>query len=174
MKQENLIKLGTCHRPHGIKGGFLFRLYNQQDSILKAGHEIFIFPENENSSVSTKGEKFEVQSIHFENKTICYFKNIKERNVVEKMLPFSIFVDVTTFPKTQENEYYIKDLIGLDVFNQDGYKVGKVEAFYENGAQVILKLKVDGENLELPFVDTFFPFVDLKKNKIVFIGPEYE
>ena len=52
--------------------------------------------------------------------------------------------------------------------------MGKVDSFYENGAQVVLKLNLNGEKIELPFVEVFFPYLDISKNKIVMVRPEYD
>jgi 16S rRNA processing protein RimM len=173
-KKSKLIELGVSNRPHGIKGGFLFKLKNQDSSILKDGFEIFIYPDNEKSSISSDGEKVIIEKIHFGNKTICYLKGVRDRNLVEEMLPFKIFVNRSDFPEPEKDEWYLEDLKGLDVFDIDGYKIGKVKNFFDNGAQTVLQIKLENEVVELPFVEVFFPYVDLEKNKITMILPEYE
>ena len=90
------------------------------------------------------------------------------------MLPFSIHYPRDKFPRLEDDQWYLNDLIDLDVFDQDGYKMGKVDSFYENGAQVVLKLNLNGEKIELPFVEVFFPYLDISKNKIVMVRPEYD
>ncbi len=172
--KSKLIELGVSNRPHGIKGGFLFKLKNHNDSILRDGFEILIYPENEKSSVSQDGQKVLIEKIHFGNKTICYLKGIKDRNLVEEMIPFKIFVSRSSFPKLGNDEWYLEDLKGLDVFDINGHKIGKVKNFFDNGAQTVLQVKLEKEIIELPFVEVFFPYIDLEKNRITMILPEYE
>jgi 16S rRNA processing protein RimM len=174
IKDENLVELGVSNKPHGIKGGFLFKLHNTDDSILAKGVEVYLFPFNSGSSIPSEGKPYKVESIHFGNKTICYLKGVKDRNIVEEMLPFLIMFPRDQFPDLETDEWYVQDLIGLTIFDQDGYEIGKVDSYYENGAQVVLKMKVRGKNLELPFVESFFPYLDIEKNKIVLIEPEYD
>lgn len=174
MKKENLIELGTSYKPHGIKGGFLFKLHNSMDSVLSNGIELTIFPATNASSVSKGGQVIQVDSIHFGNKTVCYFKGIRDRNIVEDMLPFEIYLPRDQFPEPDEDEIYINDLIGIKVFDIDGYEIGVVESFFDNGAQVVLKVKLEKEKIELPFVETFFPDVDMKKRRLTMILPEYD
>ena len=171
---KELIELGTATRPHGIKGGFLFKLINSQDSILKKGSVITIYPLNDSSDISKDGKDIKIEAIHFGNKTICYLNGVKDRNIVEAMLPFSVHYPRSEFPELKSGEWYLDDLVGLNVFNLDGVEIGKVDSFYDNGAQSVLCLKLKGQKLELPFIDAFFPYVDIEKNKIVLNEPEYD
>lgn len=174
MSKENLIQLGIANKPHGIKGGFLFKLENSTDSVLTKNSKITLIPMNTASSISKEGEEFEIANIHFGNKTICYLKDINDRNVVEAMLPFSIHYPRSLFPETEDDEFYVNDLIGLKVLDTKGNEVGKVESQYDNGVQTVLKLKVNNQFIELPFVENFFPEVDMEKGTITYIAPEFD
>lgn len=174
LKDKKLVELGSCFRPHGIKGGFQFKLFNPGDSVLSKGHMIYLFPADKRSSIAEDGEKIAIASIHFGNKTICYLKDIKDRNLVEAMIPFKIFLPREEFPELEDGEVYIHDVIGLTVVDIDGYEIGKVTGHFDNGAQIVLKIKLKTESIELPFVDAFFPHVNLKDKKITLILPEYE
>jgi 16S rRNA processing protein RimM len=56
-------------------------------------------------------------------------------------------------PKTDEDEFYWADLIGLEVINTNGEHLGKVEGLIETGANAVLRV-VGHEGAErlLPFV----------------------
>lgn len=174
MSNNDLIELGTSNKPHGIKGGFLFKLENTTDSVLSKKSKITLFPLSAASSIDKAGEVFEIANIHFGNKTICYLKDITDRNIVEGMLPFSIHYPRSLFPQTAEDEFYVNDLIGLKVLNTQGHEVGRVEGQYDNGVQTVLKLKINNQIIELPFVENFFPEVNMEKRTITFIPPEFD
>jgi 16S rRNA processing protein RimM len=171
---ENFVELGISNRPHGIKGGFIFKLKNLEESILKDGFKITIKPLSAASSLETEGREVTIGKIHFGNKTICYLQGIRDRNIVESILPFTIFASRDLFPELKDGEWYLEDLKGLDVYDVDGYKLGKVLSFFDNGAQPVLKVKLENETIELPFVDVFFPKVDIKSKKITIVLPEYD
>lgn len=172
--KNNLIEMGYAHRPHGIKGGIVFNLYNHDSSILLKGEGLYLFPKDEKSSLKHEGEFFRIESIHFGTKTICYLEKLKDRSVIEEILPFTIFYPRGKFPITQADEWYVSDLIGLKVFCPEGSEIGWVESTYENGAQTVLRLRIDEETVELPFVENFFPYVDIEQNKIIVIRPDYD
>jgi len=164
--EKKLIELGTCKKPHGIKGGFSFALYNMEESILRDGIVITLLPLDKSSSVDPKGQKIAIKSISFGNKVTAYFDGINDRNLVEEMIPFSIWIERDMFPVLDEDEFYIEDLVGLEVFDSaSGKKIGKVSSHYDNGMQTILVITGD-KKIELPLVENFFPVIDIENKRI--------
>ena len=169
----NLIELGFCVKPHGTKGGFTFHLHNDGRSLLENNSKIFLYPKSGQSSLPSEGVGFEIRDISFGNKVIVYLKDINDRNEVESMIPFIIKVDRNDFPEIEgDDEFYVSDMVGLDVKNhENGEVIGTISDFYENGAQVVFVIKGKGQNLDLPFVDSFFPVVDIAGGFVEIIIP---
>ncbi|MGK0367011.1 MAG: 16S rRNA processing protein RimM [Thermoproteota archaeon] len=171
---KDWIELGSCEKPHGIKGGFSFYLFNQDESILKKGFEVFLKPAKPSSSIEESGLLIKIKSIQFGNKTICYLENITDRNNVEAMIPFKILVDREDFPSPAEDEFYIADLKGAKVIDLATNKeVGIIKGFSDNGQQMIICI-AGLVNIDLPYVDHFFPKVDIEKLIIYVNLPEVE
>ena len=173
MKNSNLVELGVARSAHGIKGAASIVLYNPQDSILKSGMRVTLLPFDASSSLSASGSSFTISKIQFGNKTIIYFEEVQDRNQLEMILPFKLLVSRDEFPALTDGEFYITDLIGLEAFNEAGKRVGVIESSYDNGAQDILVIVTkNGDELELPLVDEFFPEIDLKAQKVIVRPPE--
>ncbi|WP_198296008.1 ribosome maturation factor RimM [Bacteriovorax sp. Seq25_V] len=173
MRKSNLVQLGFCTKPHGIKGGVTLHLENSEDSILENGMEVMLFPRSPESKISEQGQVFKIKTINFGNKPICYFENLTDRNVTESLIPFDIFVDRDSFPELEEGEFYISDLIGLDVIDfETREKLGRVTKYFDNTAQIVLTMKINNEFIDLPFVDQFFPEVDVEAGFIAIVKPE--
>lgn len=171
MKKTN-VHIGHCTSPHGIKGEFSFVLYNPEDSILDNGSTITLTPRGAGSCVPQDGKEFKIRKISFGNKTIVQLEGVDSRNLVEEMIPFDIHVDRESFPETEEDEYYINDLLGLEVYHYYTKSlVGRVMDFYENGAQVVLKIKTDKEIIEVLFLNQYVPVVDIDQNRLEIIPP---
>lgn len=173
MKKDDLIELGSCNKPFGIKGGFHFYLHNPKESILKNNSIITLIPSDRSSSIEVEGAEFKIKSIQFGNKTLCYLEDITDRNIVEAMIPFLIYYPRSRFPEVSDNEFYLNDLIGVEVFNTNGKRVGEIHSSYDNGAQTVLRIQTKTEIFDLPFVDNFFPEIDIPNNKIVMNQPEF-
>ena len=170
-KTEEYIELGGCSKPHGIKGAFAFHLYNTEDSVLSKGSKILLYPKD-GSKVSKDGEEHEIASIAFGNKVIVTLKDVKDRNKVEDMLPFSIHYKKADLPETEEGEFYLEDLVGLKVIDENsGKEVGRVSSHYDNSAQIVLVIR-GSINFEVPFIDNFVKEVDIEAGTVHVIVPE--
>jgi 16S rRNA processing protein RimM len=173
MEKEKLVELGVSGKPHGIKGGFLFKLNNNEESVLIKGAVVYLYPSNKDSSIPESGEKLTIKSISFGNKVICYFDGVTDRNIVEAMLPFGIYYPREDFPDLDDGEFYISDLMGLKVISPEGEELGLVDSHYDNGFQVILCVVVKGKKIELPFVENFFPEINIESGEVTMLLPEY-
>jgi 16S rRNA processing protein RimM len=71
-----------------------------------------------------------------------------------------------SLPPTRENEFYQADLIGLEVRNMDGERLGTVAGMFSNGAHDVMRLAGDeGERL-LPFIEQVVREVDIGAGRI--------
>lgn len=177
MKKEELIKLAYVAHPHGIKGEAEVRLVNDNpdESILDDEMKVYLFPSSPKSKISAAGEEWMIQKIRFGNKVICQFEGIKDRTHLESLIPFEIYLDRESFPDTDDGQVYLVDLIDMDVVNEEGEVIGKLESFSDNGMQYLFNVRVGpvGELVTLPYVDAFFPHIDMEKKQITMIMPEY-
>lgn len=174
MKKEDLIKLGFAAHPHGIKGEVELRLLNSENSILEEGMTLFLYPSAPKSQISPHGEEWKLSKIRFGNKIIATLEGIKDRTHLEGLLPFEIFLPREAFPEPDEDEVYLVDLVDMPVVNEEGEKIGFLESFSDNGMQYLFNVRMDtGEMVTLPYVDVFFPEINMEEKKIVMIQPDY-
>ena len=99
---------------------------------------------------------------------IASVRDIQDRNGAETLRGARIFVPRSSFPTAGNDEFYWVDLIGLQVFNRDGVRLGEVAGLLDNGAQSVLRLH-DGDAPErlIPFVAAFIDQVDLPGRRIL-------
>jgi 16S rRNA processing protein RimM len=176
MKKDNLIKMGFVAHPHGIKGEAEIRLLdsNWDDCLLDEQMQVTLFPSNEKSTLDPEGELWTIEKLRFGNKVICHFKGVIDRTHLEKLIPFEIYLDRMQLPESDDDQIYLGDLIGVLVVNPEGQELGKLESFSDNGMQYLLDVRLtDSSLLTLPYVDAFFPEIDVENKKIVMIMPEY-
>lgn len=172
MKKSENIHIGHCTTPHGIRGEFSFVLYNVEDSVLHDGAVVTLTPRSQNSSIPQDGKEFKIKKISFGNKTIVTLEGVNDRNTVEAMVPFDIYFARENFPETDPDEYYLNDLLGLEVIDFITKKpVGRVVDFYENGVQIVLKIKTTTEYIDLLFIEQYIPVVDLEAGRMEVIVP---
>jgi 16S rRNA processing protein RimM len=172
MKKIENVHIGHCTAPHGIRGEFSFVLYNAEGSVLFDGAVVMLTPRANSSSIPQSGKEYTISKIKFGNKTIVTLEGVSDRNVVEAMVPFDIYFARVNFPEADPDEYYLNDLLGLEVIDFFTKKpVGRVVDFYENGVQVILKVKTEKEFIDILFIEQYIPVVDLEAGRLEAIVP---
>ena len=103
------------------------------------------------------------------NFAIVKFKDIDDIN---SLIPFKgqrIFIPKKeALNKLEKNEYLINDLIGCIIVNDKNEKIGIVKNISTNGTQDLLNIENDLHQIKLvPFVNEFFPVVDIQNKKII-------
>ena len=85
-----------------------------------------------------------------------------------------IFVDRENAIKLQENQYFIVDLIGCKIYDEQENFIGEVLNVENYGASDIIVFKKDNKEHSIPFLDKIFTNVDLENQKIVVTNHFYE
>ncbi|OQW65603.1 MAG: ribosome maturation factor RimM [Proteobacteria bacterium ST_bin11] len=75
---------------------------------------------------------------------VAELQGISDRDIAAELMGADILIRKEQLPKANDGEYYWADLIGLDVVNEDGCKLGKVDHLLETGANDVLVV-VHGE-----------------------------
>ena len=67
----------------------------------------------------------------------------------------------------EEGEYYVGDLVGCDVYTEDGEKLGVLKDILKTGANGVYVVEVPGEkDVLLPAVDEFILAKDIEAKRI--------
>ena len=97
-------------------------------------------------------------------------EQVPDRNAAEALRGARVFVPRSSFPTAAENEYYWVDLIGLDVVNRQGERMGQVKDLLSTGPQTVLVLAYEEEGKAkermIPFVSAYIDTVDLASRRI--------
>jgi len=83
---------------------------------------------------------------------VAELQGINDRDLAAELMGADILIRKQQLPKASDGEYYWADLIGLEVRNQEGCKLGKVDHLLETGANDVLVV-VDGD------VERLIPFL---------------
>lgn len=143
----NLIKVGKITTTHGIKGEV--KIMGDNPCFRKD------FPHALYLEVSPMIEVHIKQVKNQNGKLIIAFKEFNDINQVEKYKGINILADKDTLDALDDNEYYIHDLIGLEVFNQNDQFRGVVKDVREYPQGFYLDLDYEGKTVLVPFIDEF-------------------
>ncbi len=82
---------------------------------------------------------------------IAQLADVTTRDEAASLRTSQIFIDRGRLPPLEPGKYYWTDLVGLEVYNCSGHKLGKVSALMETGANDVLIVRGERDRL-LPFV----------------------
>lgn len=111
----------------------------------------------------------EVQGVKFFKQfAILKFKGIDNINDIEKYKGKSLFVDRENAVKLKKDEYFIADMIGMNVVTDDGKEFGTLKDVIETGANdvYIIQTEEHGEVL-VPAIKQCILDVDIENQKMV-------
>ena len=98
---------------------------------------------------------------------LCHVEGVDDREAAAALRGVLIGVPETVLPASEPDEYYWRDLIGLDVVTIAGDRFGRVENLMATGANDALIVN-DGANERLiPFIASAIMDVDLNRSLIV-------
>lgn len=152
----NKIKVGDIINTHGVKGEIKIRRTGAENF----KRDILYFIGEDFTKVEI--EKSNIHKGFF----IVKLKNYDNINQVLKFKGDSIFIDETNLIKLNEDEYYVKDLIGLDVYNQDEEYIGKLVEVLEYAANDVYIVENDEKQYNIPAVSEFIKDINLIDNRI--------
>jgi len=98
---------------------------------------------------------------------------ITDRNQAEAARGLKLYIPRAALPEPDEDEYYVTDLIGLDVVSLEGELIGKVRSVRDFGAGDLLEVApLHGESWWLPFTREAVPEVQMDAGRIVAVRPD--
>ena len=100
---------------------------------------------------------------------IAKVEGINNRTEAEKLRNVNLCVKRSALAPLPKDEYYHSDLIGLDVYDVDGYSVGVVKNVLNFGAGDILDINeiAADKSVYYPFIKQFISSIDLRSRRIV-------
>ena len=100
---------------------------------------------------------------------IVKFKEFSTVNDVEEYKGADLYLPKSEVEENLDNdEYLISDLIGMELYDEDGACLGNVSAVGENLANDIIEVTDNNNKKHLvPFVKAIVPVVNLKNRRIV-------
>lgn len=137
--------------------------------------EVKVLPYTENIEQFKKIKKIYISNKEVKLQSVKYHKNtvILKLEGVDDMtsaenLRGSIIEIERSKEKLPKDTYYIADLIGLDVYTDEGNLLGKLEDIYNTGANDIYTVRTeDDKQILLPSIKEVIKEIDMENKKII-------
>lgn len=152
--------LGTIVGVHGVRGTVRIKSFTADPAAIAAYGAVSDESGTRRFAVDVLGQA--------RGAVLARLSGVADRDAAEALRGLRLYVPRDALPKTNEDEFYHADLIGLPVETKEGALLGSVRAVHNFGAGDILELRAgDGREFFLPFSDAIVPSVDLAAGRIV-------
>lgn len=160
MKQE-YFEVGQIVNTFGIKG---------QVKVKPFTDDLERFEELKSVLVEKGKELIEMQieEVKYQQTVVLLkLKGIEDMNMAEKLKGCYLKIKREEARKLPNDTYFIADLIGLNVYTEDGILLGKVDDIYNNKSNDIYVIKDElGKQILLPAIKDVIKHIDIENEKI--------
>jgi 16S rRNA processing protein RimM len=159
---DELIPVGKIIGPHGIKGQMKLHSYSGNADSLSAVSSVTLKTPNGTLHEFTVN-CFKANS----GKFILGLQDIDDINLVQPFVGNEVCLTRGQLPGLEADEYYWSDLIGLQVFTDDGTLLGTIEDIFETGSSDIYVVRGEGREYLIPAIADVITTVDPAAGKII-------
>ena len=158
---EDLFQVGVITAPHGVRGEVKVFPTTDDNARFKNLKTVLLDQGRATRELEIEGVKF------FKNMVILKFKGIDDRNDVERMRQAKLLVTRENAVELGKDEYFIADLIDMQVELEDGTAFGVLTDVMQTGANDVYCIRTEehGEVL-IPAIKDCILDVDVEAGKM--------
>ena len=159
---QEYLEVGQIVNTHGLKGYV---------KVVPFTDDIHRFEELESVLIAFKKELIEckIQDVKYiKNMVSLKFVGIDDINIAEKYKGCFLKINRKNAKKLAKNTYFIADLIGLKVYDEDEKQIGILEDIFPTGSNDVYVVKSDnGKQILLPAISKVIKSIDIEQEKII-------
>lgn len=159
---EQLLQVGVITQTHGIRGEVKVFPTTDDASRFRELKEVVLDTGKEMLCMEIERVKF------FKQFVIVKFHGFDDINEVERFRRCSLLVSRENAVPLEEDEYYIADMIGLEVETEDGKKFGVLKDVIETGANDVYVVdSVSHGEVLIPAIKECIRKVDIEEGRMM-------
>lgn len=159
---QEYLEIGQIVNTHGLKGYLKVVPFTDDVNRFKEIKTVYIVFRNELVECKIEDVKF------IKNLVNLKFVGIDDINDAEKYKGCYLKISRKDAKKLDKNTYFIVDLIGLSVYDEQENKIGVLEDIFGAGSTDVYAVKTeDGKQILLPAISKAIKKIDIEQGKII-------
>ena len=153
--------VGAVIKPHGLKGEV--SVFPTTDDVRRFSDLAYVLMGDSDDAPEMKicGVKY------LKGRPVIKLEGVDSADEAEKLRGTELYVRREDAIPLEEGEYHVGDLVGCDVYTEDGEKLGVLKDILKTGANGVYVVEVPGEkDVLLPAVDEFILAKDIEAKRI--------
>ena len=154
--------MGRLLKPRGLKGELRLTIFNEVDSVLKIGMEIWV-ETAEGVQYSHIIESLKITGV----KSWIKLSGCNNREAADNISSLFFSISRSVFTPLRDKEIYLVDIIGFKVLDENRNTIGLVVDTMSLPEQNLVVVETMGNEVLIPFVDAHILLFDIKENILI-------
>lgn len=155
------LAIGEVLKPWGLKGAVKIHSYAESPETFSRISELRV-----------QGEKGPIvlflEDVKKQKKAVLLkFKGRDRVEDVEELVGRTLYIDKKDLPQLDEGEYYWHELIGMEVWTDDGKSLGTLEKILDTGSNDVYVVQKGGQETLIPAIRDVIRKVDVAGRRMV-------
>jgi 16S rRNA processing protein RimM len=162
------LPVGVLGKPHGLAGEMILRPFNAASACewLEGGAPGSLLLERDGRRASHRLRSCRPAG----DRLLVAFEGVTTPEAARALTLSVVRIPRSALPPLGPREYYVEDVVGCEVINADGTRLGTVDQTFWNGAQDVMVVvpgdKGEADELLIPLVPDFVQMVDAPARRI--------
>ncbi len=160
---SRFIAVGRVLRPHGVRGELRIEILTDYPERLSL-HSVFY--------LGQRGHPYQVEGIRFHRgAALVKLKGCDSRNEAELLRGMLVQIPIEDAVPLEEDEYYTFQLLGAEVFDDQGERLGRVVEVIDTGANDVYVVRGPQGEILIPAIEDVVLELDVEARRIVIAIP---
>ncbi|MEN2766471.1 ribosome maturation factor RimM [Ornithinibacillus xuwenensis] len=161
--EEKLYTVGKIINTHGIRGDVKVLRISDFEERFEIGNTLYLVTDN----TVVRELTIDGHRVH-KGFDLLHFKNLNNINDVEHFKESHLKIPESKLTELDENEFYYHEVIGSEVFTNDGKLLGVIKEILAPGANDVWVIKQPkGKDILIPYIEEVVLEVDVDEKRIV-------
>ena len=161
-----MIALGEIVATHGIEGWLKLNPYNPESPTLLSTQEIFLEKDSGRSV-----QRLQAVKPH-KNQLLIRLEGVDGINAAQKWIGSIVSVAEMNLPALSADEYYYYQVVGLEVYDTQGNRIGKITRLWSTSGGDLYVVEGDTKEHLIPVTKEIIEKIDLTAGKMIINPPE--
>ena len=163
-----MIALGVIRKPHGVRGEASVEPWtNDAQRFEEVKRVTLVSPDEAETREAT------IASVRLHGgRVLVVFDGIESPEAVRELANWTIEIPDEEARTLDAGEYFLHDLVGMQLVDVEGKPRGEVIDAYEGGGGVLLNVRHGGAEFEVPFAADICTSIDVGAKRMVVNLPE--
>jgi len=159
---STLIHTGKIVKSIGLKGRVKVHSYMESPQRLESLDEVFIGP-------AKKGAlPFRVTRVGYTRGAISLdLEGVSDAASSKALVGFNLYIPAGSLDELESDEYYWRDILGLDVLTEEGRILGQIEDIIPTGSNDVYVCRGGEREILLPAIEEVIRRVDIERGVLV-------